>query len=291
MAGVSLLSLKRRQKTVTSTRKITKAMGLVSTSKYQKARLRLAANDHHYSSFSDIVDEILKSVVPNEYETRIFLKSPNPGKRKLFLIFNSVKGLCAGYNTQIGNVAQGLIGKELLEPYIIFTGTRGITELRKSITPEHMENLNFGDLPDFNATEELFDHTIGLYRNGYVSEVVVIYTKYLSALRDEIRADTILAFPSLEKKEDPAGKVIFDFDPTAAEMEDQIFSMFLREKLYNILLHAKTAEHSTRMKAMDSANKNADEILSDLNKQLNRVRQTAITQEITEIVGGAEALK
>ena len=79
--------------------------------------------------------------------------------------------------------------------------------------------------------------------------------------------------------------------PTAAEMEDQIFSMFLREKLYNILLHAKTSEHSTRMKAMDSANKNADEILSDLNKQLNRVRQTAITQEISEIVGGAEALK
>ena len=116
-------------------------MGLVSTSKYQKARLRLAANDHHYSSFSDIVDEILKSVVPNEYETRIFLKSPNPGKRKLFLIFNSVKGLCAGYNTQIGNVAQGLIGKELLDfaknhhARLTFQGPEGSRSYEKASPP------------------------------------------------------------------------------------------------------------------------------------------------------------
>lgn len=291
MAGVSLLGLKRRQKTVTSTRKITKAMGLVSTSKYQKARIRLAANDRHYISFQEIVDEILSSADPHEEETGIFLKTPNPGKRKLFIIFNSVKGLCAGYNTQVGAKALELIRAEALEPYIIFTGTRGVSDLKKSITPEHMEHLNFGDLPDFDDTEELFDHTIGLYRNGYVSEVVVIYTKYLSALRDEVRADVILPFAGQEESKQTESKVIFDFDPSAAEMEDRIFTMFLREKLYNILLHAKTAEHSTRMKAMDSANKNADEILSDLNKQLNRVRQTAITQEITEIVGGAEALK
>ena len=154
-----------------------------------------------------------------------------------------------------------------------------------------MELLNFGDLPGFDDTEELFDHCIGLYRNGYVSEVVVVYTRYLSALRDEVRADVILPFPMEELKKSPQDHDRFEFDPTAGEMEDQIFSMFLREKLYNMLLNAKTAEHSTRMKAMDSANKNADEILSDLNKQLNRVRQTAITQEISEIVGGAEALK
>ena len=291
MAGVSLLSLKRRQKTVTSTHKITKAMGLVSTSKYQKARIRLGSNDQHYISFREIVDEILNSVEPDEDETGIFLKSPNPGKRKLYIIFNSVKGLCAGYNSQIGAKAQHLIQAEPLEPYIIFTGTRGITDLKKSITPEHMENLNFGDLPNFDDTEDLFDHTIGLYRNGYVSEVVVIYTRYLSALRSDVRVETILPFHGLDQKQKSEEKVIFDFDPSAAEMEDQIFSMFLREKLYNILLHAKTAEHSTRMKAMDSANKNADEILSDLSRELNRVRQTAITQEISEIVGGAEALK
>lgn len=292
MAGVSLLALKRRQKTVTSTRKITKAMGLVSTSKYQRARLLLAANDQHYRSFREIVDEVLASQDRDEENAGIYLKTPNPGKRKLFIIYNSVKGLCAGYNTQVGSVAHALIAAEDQEPYIIFTGTRGISEITSSITPEHMEHLNFGDLPNFDDTEELFDHTIGLYRNGYVSEVVVIYTHYLSALRDEVRAETILPFTGLEVNDTVRSEaVLFDFDPSAAEMEDQIFTMFLREKLYNILLHAKTAEHSTRMKAMDSANKNADEILSDLNKQLNRVRQTAITQEITEIVGGAEALK
>ncbi|PKK40423.1 ATP synthase gamma chain [Clostridiaceae bacterium JG1575] len=292
MAGVTLLSLKRRLKTVTSTRKITQAMGLVSTSKYQKARIQLAANDRHFGAFTDIVREILSSVEEREFqEVSVFVQNPTPSKKTLFILFNSGKGLVGGYNTEVIKAAKAAMADEEEEPYIIATGHRGTSQMRAAHSREHFELLGLGDLPGFDDTKDLLDHALSLYRNGYVRSVKAVYMRYQSALRHEIEVEVLLPFPAVPKKPEEAQRIEFDFEPSAKDMQDQIFTMYLREKLYHILLHAKTSEHSTRMQAMDNANKNADDILRNLTKQLNRVRQSAITQEITEIVGGAEALK
>lgn len=290
MAGVSLQSLKRRLKTVESTRKITMAMGLVSTSKYQRARLRLSANQQHYNSFQEIVNEIVAAGLVEETEDPgLYLRSPGLGRPNLYLIFNSVKGLAAGYNSAVGDAAWERIQIETSQPIVLTTGTRGIAALRSSLPEQNLELIEMGDLPDFDEADRVVERALELYRTGQVHEVFVVYTRYLSALHDEVRVERVLPFEVPEKHENKGIK--YEFEPDASRMQDQIFTMFLREKLYHMLLHAKTAEHSTRMKAMDSANKNADEIIFDLSRQFNRVRQTAITQEITEIVGGAEAQK
>lgn len=302
MAGVTLLSLKRRLKTVTNTRKITKAMGLVSTSKYQKARILLANNEKHFKSLEEIVGEVYGSITNRE---SIYF-SNNGRDKKLFIICNSDKGMVGGFNSSMINKALIDMQSSIEIPYIITTGNRGMTVLRKIVLDDfHSEVLALGDLPTFSDTEELLDHMLGLYKNGYVNEVTIYYTDYINPVRTEVRAKKLLpiddsTFEDLIKKgkdeeekenEGKNTKVEFDFEPSADEMQTKLLEMYLKEKVYNILLKSKTSEQSVRMRAMESATKNADEILFDLSKQFNRLRQSVITQEISEIVGGAEALK
>lgn len=290
MAGTTLIALKRRLKTVKSTRKITMAMGLVATSKYQRARILLTGNTAHYESFSEIVNEILNSIPPTEETPGLFLQSPNPQARRLYLMLNSDKGLVGGYNSSLAHEAIAIIAQESKEPLILTTGYRGTAPINEHLEEGSLKEFPLGDLPGPREAALLLRDPLELYRTGQVSEVRIIYNHYLSALRDEIRVETLLPFARPRRESDEIA-ARFDFDPDPAMMQDQILGMYLKEKMYHMLLHAKTVEHSTRMKAMDSANKNADDILRDLSRQLNRLRQSVITQEITEIIGGAEALK
>lgn len=291
MAGVSIPGLKRRLKTVTSTKKITTAMSLVSTSKYQKARVRLTANDEHYKAFADVIGEIL-SVARTSEEKNQLLESPHPDRPILLILFNSERGLVGGYNSAIMETAAEVISGQKRRPYVITVGSRGVNPVRKLVKADHMEQITLSDLPAFGDTDQLLERALELYRTGRVSEVRIIYTHYISALRDEVRVQTVLPIHAASAAQaDTSTPIAYEFEPEPAAMQEELLVLFVREQLYNLLLHARTVEHSTRMKAMDSANKNAEEILNDLSKQLNRIRQTAITQEITEIVGGAEALK
>lgn len=323
MAGVTLLSLKRRLKTVTNTRKITKAMGLVSTSKYQKARSLLYSNEKHFKSLEEIVAEVFINI-----ESKDSFYFGNKGvDKKLVIICNSDKGMVGSFNSAMINLSLVEMHTFSQVPYIITTGNRGMAVLKKLVMDDmHSEVLSLGDLPSFLDLEELFDHIHGLYKNGYVDEVIIYYTDYINAVKTEVKSERFLpvdesSFKAYinkdividkdkeekeklkrtkdddenkraeDKKNEKAHLVHFEFSPSADEMQDELFMMYLKEKLYNIILKSKTSEQSVRMRAMESATKNADEILLSLNKQFNRLRQSVITQEISEIVGGAEALK
>lgn len=305
MAGVSLLSLVRRLKTVTSTRKITSAMGLVATSKYQKVKKLLSSNEVHFASLMEIIREVSSEVKESD---SIFIahekeESTPVISKKLFIIFNSTKGMVGGYNSEVMEKALSLIEAEAHVPYIFTTGTRGMVFINKFISKDSSRTLNISDVPTFKSTAELLEEALGLYKKGYVDEVQLVYTKYLSPVRTEVIAEKLLPISPESLSAVPAFKLDFEvaksfeggpefeFQPPANMMQDRLFGLYLKEKLYNTALHAKTSEQSVRMRAMDSATKNADEILRDLTKQFNRLRQSTITQEITEIVGGAEALK
>ncbi|MFB0919188.1 MAG: ATP synthase F1 subunit gamma [Clostridiaceae bacterium] len=305
MAGVSLLSLVRRLKTVTSTRKITSAMGLVATSKYQKVKRLLSSNEVHFSSLIEIIRDVSSEVAESD---SIFVahekdKTTPEVNKKLIIIFNSTKGMVGGYNSEVMEKALSMIETEIHVPYIFTTGTRGMAFINKFIAKEGSKTINVSDVPCFKSTSELLEEALELYKKGYVNEVQLIYTRYLSPVRTEVVAERLLPIavenfsqiPSIkvetENTVNTEGGPGFEFQPPADKMQDRIFGLYLKEKLYNTALHAKTSEQSVRMRAMDSATKNADEILRDLTKQFNRLRQSTITQEITEIVGGAEALK
>lgn len=285
MAGVSLPSLKRRLKTVTNTRKITKAMALVSSSKYQKARIALYKNEIHFKFLSDIVSEVVKNA--GEIES-IFFNNKNRNK-KLYVLLNSDRGLVGSYNTQLIAKAFEMMSVEEEVPYIITTGKKGFGVLRKVMMDDKSELLEISDVPDFTETTELFDHIFGLYKSGYVNQVELIYMKYITPIKNELTVERLLPFDKVESKDEIHSQ--FDFEPSAEEMVDEVFTMYLKEKIYNVILNAKTAEQSVRMSSMNSATKNADELIANLNNTYNRLRQSAITQEISGIVGGAEALR
>lgn len=288
MADNTLVGLKKRLKTVTSTRKITMAMELVASSSYQKSRLLLERNEQHFQAFREIVDEITQAAFSEEPPTGLYFESPDPEAPLLYLLLNSNSGLCGNYNSSIGRTAEDLAEYHLGDPWFIATGTRGLSELERLVPPGRLEYVLLGDLPSYDEAGAIFDRALELYRNGEVSEIRIIYNNFKTALSTDVQVEKLLPLTSPDERRKSSGR--YEFEPSAEEMQNAVYTMFLKEKLYHILLQAKTAEHFTRKRAMNSANKNADEILSDLNVQLNRVRQTSITQEISEIVGGAEAL-
>ena len=287
MAGVSLPSLKRRLKTVTNTRKITKAMALVSSSKYQKARVALYKNEKHFKALFDIVTEVVNNAGDID---SIFFENDNRNK-KLYIMLNSDRGLVGSYNNSLVAKVLEMMSQEKELPYIITTGKKGFGALKKIIMEDKSELLSLSDVPSFNEIDEMFEHIFGLYKSGYVNEVHVIYIKYITPLKNELTVEKLLPFEKMEVSQAMEMHSEFEFIPSAEEMVDQVFTMYLKEKLYNVILNAKTAEQSVRMSSMNSATKNADELIADLNKTYNRLRQSAITQEISEIVGGAEALR
>ncbi len=289
MAGTTLLSIKRRLKIVNNTRKITKAMGLVSTSKYQRARVLLYSNEKHFSSLSEIVGQVVEGI--KEKDSFYF---DNHGRdNKLYIICNSGKGMVGGFNTAMISRALMDMQTEKEVPFIITTGNRGMALLKKVFLDDlHSEIIPIGDLPTFKDTEELFDHTLGLYKNGYVNEVNLYFTDYINPVRTEVRKVRLLPMDREETPGREGGEnILFEYEPSADLMQEKIMEMYLKEKIYNILLKSKTSEQAIRMRAMESATKNADEILMDLGRQFNRLRQSMITQEISEIVGGSEALR
>lgn len=285
MAGVSLPALKRRLRTVTNTRKITKAMALVSSSKYQKARVALYKNDLHFQSIVEIVDEVTKS---SKDLNSIYFSNENRN-RKLFVILNSDRGMVGSYNSSLIAKAFELMGHEKEVPYFITTGKKGYAVLKKIILDDKSEMISLTDVPTFDEINEMYDHIFGLYKSGYVNEVVIIYSKYVSPIKNEVTQEKLLPIDRPSKIEGYSSQ--FEFVPNDESMIDEVLLMYLKEKLYNVILSAKTSEQSIRMSSMNSATKNADELIMSLNKTYNRLRQSAITQEISEIVGGAEALR
>ncbi len=288
MADTTLVGLKKRLKTVTTTRKITVAMELIASSSHQKSKTLLKKNEQHYQAFQEIVDEITGAAFSEEPPTGLFFNSPNPDAPILYILFNSNTGLCGNFNSSIARTAEDLAEYDLEDPWFIAAGTRGLSELERLIEPGHLKYMLLGDLPSFDEASEIFNRALALYRNGKAGEIRIVYNNFSTAMSTDVLVETLLPLRMPEGEKKTASG--YEFEPSAEEMQSAIYLMFLKEKLYNLLLHAKTAEHFTRMRAMNSANKNADEIMNRLEIQLNRVRQSSITQEISEIVGGAEAL-
>lgn len=285
MAGVSLLSLIRRLKTVVNTRKITKAMALVSASKYQKARVALYKNNIHFDSLKEIVFEVATNL--QDRENIYFQNKEKP--KKLIVVCNSEKGMVGSYNSQIIGEAIKFIENETEKPYVITTGKKGLSVLKRLILEDKSEMMNLGDVPTFDEIHDIYDHIMGLYSSGFIDEVYFIYSKYISPVKNMVTVEKLLPLDFPKSAEDNHSE--FEFQPSTEEMMKTVFNMYIKEKIYNTVLNSKTAEQSIRMAAMNGATKNADEIIISLNKQYNRLRQSAITQEISEIVGGAEALR
>lgn len=284
MSGAGLIEIKRRIKSVTNTRKITKAMGLVATSKLRKARIELEVNNKYYNSLNTITAEVLSAL--EGFNDSIFIKGNNSNK-KLFIIFTSDSGLCGGFNGNIVAYLNNNFGEDKLNNIVMVVGQKGISYVKKYGFETVAEYVDIGDVPTSKDAKIISEHAIRLFKNGEVGEVNVIYTKFFSPVKQEVVLEKLLPFhiDNIKNQYD------YIVEPSINEVFNQHLSVYLKGKVLNTMINSKASEQSSRMQAMDGATKNANDLLDKLNTKYNRIRQSAITQEISEIVGGAEAQK
>jgi F-type H+-transporting ATPase subunit gamma len=281
MGGAGLIAIKRRIKSITNTRKITKAMGLVATAKLKKLRDRIAVNEQYYSNCYDIMRELFEN-----NENHSVYAYGNANHKKVYIVLTSDMGLCGGFNINVINKTLNHISEDKDNSVFILVGEKGrnyFKRLRYEMTAEYVE---VPDLPSIKEAREISENVLDMFINKEVGEINIVYTRFISAVKQEVQIDKLLPF-NIKNNTFFNDKIIFE--PTLDEIIESSIKIYMNEAILYCMLNAKTSEQSARMNAMDGATKNANELLKKLNFKYNRIRQSAITQEISEIVGGAEA--
>lgn len=283
MGAAGLIEIKRRIRSVESTRKITKAMNLVATSKLRKARKELNDSSEYCKLSKEILENLLSSL-PDYYDS-LFLSKKSENLDKLYIVMASDAGLCGGFNSNIANNLYELIGKKG-DSKIIVVGSKGIPYIRRYGFNTIKEYVEIPDIPTIKEVRAIYDDILYMFKSGEVSEVNLVFTEFKSPIKQEVKIEKIL--PIEKEKKD---SVDFLIEPDLEEVLNSSLDIYLKSIIRRAMLHSKVSEQNARMVAMDGATQNANDILHALNIKYNRIRQTMITQEISEIVGGAEAQK
>lgn len=282
MAGAGLIQIKRRIKSITNTKKITKAMGLVATSKLRKTRKQLSFNDKYFNSLKDLTESLISSI--EEDDNSIYFKANNQGPA-LYILIASDTGLCGGFNGNIVNYFMNQsVNAENAEVMVV--GQKGLSYLKRYNQSTLAEYVDIPDVPTVKEAKIIYEHAIRLYKEGSISEINVIYAEFISPVKQNMKKAKLLPMDKIEGK-----KANIIAEPNIEEVVEGTLDIYLKSYILNCMLNSKASEQSARMTAMDGATNNASDLLDALNTKYNRIRQTAITQEISEIVGGAEAQK
>lgn len=278
-------ALRTRIKSVNSTRKITKAMEMIANAKLVKQRARMEANREYAQRLQDTVDEIAANNPGVESE---FLEKKT-SEKKVTIVFCSDLGLCGGYNQNVVKKAREELRKS--DP-VILVGTSLYRQMKEEGFNVINEEPVSSDRITFLELKELVDRGIDMYRANEVGVVELLYTRFVNTMSFQPEVDQLLP-TSLTLKE-PVQKTTDHvetlFEPDAKTILDQLIPMMIHDVVYADWMESTTAEQGSRRVAMKTATDNADELSHDLLLEYNKARQAAITQEITEIVGGSAAV-
>ena len=279
----SMKIIRRRLGSVTTTKKIMKAMHMVAAAKLQKDKARLEAARPFCGSVRDVIEE-LKSCP--EAEGHRYFQRRAPVRTTAYLVITSDRGLCGGYNTNVAEAA--LLHMDGRNELIVSAGLRG-RDYFKQKGKRILEGENFGGVSETAFYEDALRvsrRLADLYTSGAADEVYVAYTKYLSALTHECRVERLLP---LDRDPKAAPRVDMRYEGGAAAVLEYAAPLCLSAFVYAALLESSACEQAARMMSMDAAVDSATEIGAKLTRMHNRVRQAAITREIGELVGSAEA--
>ncbi|MCW6111495.1 ATP synthase F1 subunit gamma [Clostridium sporogenes] len=280
MAGAGLIGIRRRIKSVTNIRKITKAMGLVATAKLRKARVNLEINKKYYNKY----ELVLKDIINSMEDKNIYIDG-NDSDNKLYVIFTSDSGLCGSFNVNIINNVIDEIKKDGEKSSAIVIGQKGRMYLKKLGVKTLAEYIEIPDVPTAKEARTIAQSIIELYSTKKIGEVFLVYSEFYSPVKQQVLVNKILPFT----KENKNDNRYIEFDPSITQVMDEVLENYLKATVLNCFYNSKASENGSRMTAMNGATDNANDLLDNLNVQFNRLRQSAITQEISEIVGGAEA--
>jgi F-type H+-transporting ATPase subunit gamma len=283
MASAELRIINRRIKSVKSTKKITRAMELIASSRIVKSQQRLTTSNNYTNLLSQIVEELTSS---GEMPSSPVVE----GTKKITLVvITSDRGLAGAYNTNILKLAeQRKVEYENLnnEVEIVTVGKKanGYFKYRNIEPKQNYEGIT--DEPNFENALEIMTPLVQEFYDGKTNQIEIVYTEYKSAMTQTALYKTVLPF----EVEKIAKEIESTFEPSASQVLSNIIPKYTNATIFSALLNASTSEHAARMRAMKAATENAEELIKILSRKSNQARQAEITTEISEIVGGAEAL-
>ena len=288
MAASNMQDIKRRIKSVTSTEHITNAMKLVSAGKLRKAKATCEKTNENFHYITHSIAEIFNnsSDVPQHY-----LLGNREIKTTCYIIVTSCKGLCGGFNSNVIKEAEREILADWEKPVIVAIGTKGKEYFEKRGYDIYSEYLAPPESISFLETQKMSRPIIEMYNSGEIDEVVLIYTSFISSLEQEVKNVTLLPFDIERDPEIMKLDKMVEYDPSVEEVFNYLVPKYVEMMIYAAVVESATCEHAARRMAMENATDNAREMLSNLSLYYNRARQSAITDEIIEIVAGSEAQK
>jgi F-type H+-transporting ATPase subunit gamma len=297
MAGGQERILRGRIRTVQATKKITRAMELIAASRIVKAQQRVAAA----VPYSDQITEVVKDLAAAGGSTASpLLAGRETVGNVAYVVITADRGLCGGYNAGVQRAAEGEIKADVLQGRdysVIAVGRKAESYFRFRGYKIKTKFAGFSDSPSYANAKEIGQHVVELFVNGEVDRIELIYTRFISAGSQEVvqrplvplERDTVAGGDG--RHADGAGPAAdFEYEPDPTTILDSLLPKYIEARIYAALLNAAASEHAFRQRAMKSATDNADELIKNLSRIMNRARQDSITTEIMEIVSGAEAL-
>ncbi len=288
----SMRDIKRRKGSIQSTQQITKAMKLVSTVKLQRAKANAEKSKTYFHGMYDTLQSILRKTKNLDHR---FLRTQEDG-RKAVIVITSNRGLAGGYNSNIVKlITNGDIGKE--NPLIYSIGKKGRDSLGRSyeIAADYSD---FIDEPVYAEAMKVTSRVLADFEEGKISEIYLAYTGFKNTVSHIPTLLKLLPI-SVEDEapentgEEPGGeedRALMNFEPAPEDALNLLIPKYVTSLIYGAMIEAVASENGARMQAMDSATSNAEEMIDSLTLQYNRARQGSITQELTEIIAGANAI-
>lgn len=283
----SMRDIKRRKSSIQGTQQITKAMKLVSTVKLQRARANAERSKEYFTCMYDTVNSILKRVGHIEHK---FLARGNSDKKAVIAI-TSNRGLAGGYNSNVVKLITRNPDWKKEDLCIYSLGNKGREAfLRYGYEVKDCDN-EIVENPSYSDAMQLSSELLKAYAEGEIGEIYLAYTAFKNTVSHIPTLLKLLPVEvSAEEEKSEGAKAIMNFEPEDADVLDLIIPKYVTSLIYGALMESAASENGARMQAMDNATSNAEEMISDLALKYNRARQGSITQELTEIIAGAEAL-
>lgn len=283
----SMRDIKRRKSSISSTQQITKAMKLVSTVKLQKARAHAESTDPYFNYMYKTVSSMLAKSGNINHP---YLQA-GESKRKAVVVITSNRGLAGGYNSNIVKlITHGDLVKDDLDIYAI--GTKGEEALLSKGYNIVKSASQMMEDPEYDDAAVLCKEVLKSFADGEVGEIYLAYTHFKNTVTQEAKLIKLLPveIDTDEAAQDKSG-VLMNFEPNEEEAINLIIPKYVTSLFYGALVESFASENGARMQAMDSATSNAEEMIDDLTLKYNRARQGSITQELTEIIAGANAIE
>ncbi len=283
----SMRDIKRQIASVENTMKITRAMNMVAAAKLRKAQNRA----EKAKPFFEKTRETLLNVTSKVDSGLHSLLEEREVKKEGYIIITGDRGLCGPYNNNIIKEVESTIEESDKESSLVLIGKRGSNHFKSHGYDVVSEYIEVDDNPDFSVAVNIANEIIDLYQQEVFDKVYLFYTEFKSVISHKARKMQLLPVDS-PKEDDSKGEIQsnYIYEPTVSSVLNNLLPQYVKNIIFGSLLQSKASEFAARMTAMDSATENAEELIGELTLSYNRARQAAITQELSEIVGGAEAL-